>query len=102
MRERKQGEKLRGRKESVVRRMTEEIGREVVRRRMERNEGEEGEREAVRKRMERKGEKGSEEDDYFNKFPPTMPSVVLENLSIRMFKVSYQTAPKKQHLCSTS
>jgi hypothetical protein len=47
-------------------------GREVVRRRMERNEGEEGEREAVRKRMERKGEKGSEEDDYFNKFPPTM------------------------------
>jgi hypothetical protein len=41
---------------------------------MERNEGEEGEREAVRKRMERKGEKGSEEDDYFNKFPPTMPS----------------------------
>jgi hypothetical protein len=29
----------------------------------------------VRKRMERKGEKGSEEDDYFNKFPPTMPSV---------------------------
>ena len=34
---------------------------------MERNEGEEGEREAVRKR---KGEKGSEEDDYFNKFPP--------------------------------
>jgi hypothetical protein len=57
--------------------MTEEGGREVVRRRMERNEGEEGEREAVRKRMERKGEKGSEEDDYFNKFPPTMPSVVL-------------------------
>ena len=40
-----------------------------MRRRMERNEGEEGEREAVRKRMERKGEKGSEEDDYFNKFP---------------------------------
>jgi hypothetical protein len=33
----------------------------------------------VRKRMERKGRKGSEEDDYFNKFPPTMPSVVLEN-----------------------
>ena len=28
--------------------------KEVVRRRMERNEGEEGEREAVRKRMERK------------------------------------------------
>ena len=55
------------------------------------------EREAVRKRMERKGEKGSEEDDYFNKFPPTMPSVVLENRSIRMFKVSYQSAPKKQH-----
>ena len=49
------------------------------------------EREAVRKRMERKGEKGSEEDDYFNKFPPTMPSVVLENRSIRMFKVSYQS-----------
>ena len=37
---------------------------------MERNEGEEGEREAVRKRMERKDEKGSEEDDYFNKFSP--------------------------------
>jgi hypothetical protein len=75
-----------------------EGGREVVRRRMKRNEGEEGEREAVRKRMERKGEKGSEEDDYFNKFPPTLPSVVLENRSIRMFKVSYQSAPKKQHL----
>ena len=29
--------------------------------------------------MERKDEKGSEEDDYFNKCPPTMPSVVLEN-----------------------
>jgi hypothetical protein len=40
---------------------------------MERNEGEEGGREAVRRRTERKGEKGSEEDDYFNKFPPTMP-----------------------------
>ena len=50
-----------------------------MRARMERNEGEEGEREAVRKRMERKGEKGSEKDDYFNKFPPTMPSMVLEN-----------------------
>ena len=36
--------------------------------------------------MERKDEKGSEEDDYFNKFPPTMPSVVLENRLIRMFK----------------
>jgi len=44
---------------------------------MERNEGEEGGREAVRRRMDRKGEKSSEEDDYFNKFPPTMPSVVL-------------------------
>ena len=65
-------------------------------------DGEEGERETVRKRMERKGEKGSEEDDYFNKFPPTMPSVVLENRLIRMFKVSYRSAPKKQHLCSTS
>ena len=31
---------------------------------MERNE-----EEAVRRRMERKGEKGSEEDDYCNKFP---------------------------------
>jgi hypothetical protein len=51
-------------------------------------------REAVRRRMERKGEKGSEEDDYFNKFPPTMPSVVLENRSIRMYKVSYRSAPK--------
>jgi hypothetical protein len=40
----------------------------------EEEDGEEGEREAVSKRMERKGEKGSEEDDYFNKFPPTMPS----------------------------
>jgi hypothetical protein len=49
--------------------------------------------------MERKGEKGSEEDDYFNKFPPTMPSVVLENQLIRMFKVSYRSAPKKQHGC---
>jgi hypothetical protein len=47
-------------------------------------DGEEGGREAVRKRMERKGEQGSEEDDYFNKFPPTMPSVVLENRLIRM------------------
>ena len=56
-------------------------------RRMERNEGEEGERETVRKRMERKGEKGSEEDDYFNKFPPTLPSVVLENRLIRMFSL---------------
>jgi hypothetical protein len=44
------------------------------------------EREAVRKR---KGEKGSEEDDYFNKFLPTMPSVVLENRLIRMFKAYY-------------
>ena len=52
---------------------------------MERNEGEEGGRGAVRRRMERKGE----EDHYFIKFPPTMPSVVLENRSIRMFKVSY-------------
>jgi hypothetical protein len=81
----------------LVRRRMEKKEREVVRRRMERNEGEEGEREAVRK-----GEKGSEKDDYFNKFPPTMPSVVLENRSIRMFKVSDQSAPKKQHLCSTS
>ena len=45
------------------------------------------EREAVRKRMERKDEKGSEEDDYFNKFPPTMPLVVLENRLIRMFSL---------------
>jgi hypothetical protein len=52
----------------------------------EEEDGEEGEREAVRRRMERKGEKGSEEDDYFNKFPPTMPSVVLENRLIKMFK----------------
>ena len=61
---------------------------------MERNEGDEGGREAVRRRMERKDEKGSEEDNYFNKFPPTMPSVVFENRSIRMFKVSYRSAPK--------
>ena len=67
---------------------------EVVRRRMERNESEEGGRESVRRRMERKGEKGSEEDDYFNKFPLTMPSVVLENRSIRMFEVSYRSALK--------
>ena len=73
----------------LVRRRMEKKEREVVRRRMERNEGEEGEREAVRK-----GEKGSEKDDYFNKFPPTMPSVVLENRSIRMFKVSYRSTPK--------
>ena len=71
-------------------------------RRMEKNEGAEGGRGAVRRRMERKDEKGSEEDDYFNKFTPTMPSVVLENRLIRMFKVSYRSAPKKQHLCSTS
>ena len=56
-------------------------------------------REAVR---ERKGEKGSEVDDYFNTFLPTMPSVVLENRLIRMFKVSYRSAPKQQHLCTTS
>ena len=43
---------------------------EVVRRRMERNEGVEGGREAVGRRIERKGEKGSEEDDYFNKISP--------------------------------
>ena len=54
---------------------------------MERNEGDEGGREAVRRRMERKCEKGSEEDDYFNKFPPTMPSVVFENRSIRIFSL---------------
>ena len=54
---------------------------------MERNEGDEGGREAVRRRMERKGEKGSEEDDYFNIFPPTMPSVVFENRSIRIFSL---------------
>jgi hypothetical protein len=47
----------------------------------EEEDGEEGDREAVRKRMERKGEKGSEEDDYFNKFPPTMPSVVLNEIT---------------------
>jgi hypothetical protein len=82
----------------VVRRR---IGRKEVGR-IERNEDEEGGREAVRRRMERKGEKGSEEDDYFNKFPPTIPSVVLENRSIRMFKVAYRSAPKQQHLCSTS
>ena len=76
--------------------------KEVVRR-MGRKEGERygggggwrGRRgEAVRRMIERKGEKGSEENDYFNKFPPTMPSVVLENRSIRMFKVSYRSAPK--------
>ena len=80
-----------------------ERGSKKRRARMERSrKEEEGWREAVRKRMKRKGEKGSEEDDYFNKFSPTMPSVVLENRSIRMFKVSYRSAPKKQHLCSTS
>jgi hypothetical protein len=34
--------------------------------------------------------------------PHFHPSVVLENHSIRMFKVSYRSAQKKQHLCSTS
>ena len=59
----------------------DEGGRDVGRRRRKEGpNGEEGGREAVRRRMERKGEKGSEEDDYFNKFPPTMPSVVLENV----------------------
>ena len=49
----------------------EEEGRgEVVRRTMERNEGEEVGREAVGRRMERKGEKGSEEDDYFDIYFP--------------------------------
>ena len=66
--------------------MRRRIGRKEVGR-IERNEDEEGGREAVRRRMERKGEKGSEEDDYFNKFPPTMPSVVLENRSIRIFSL---------------
>jgi hypothetical protein len=66
-----------------------------VRRRMEKKERERGSE-------EEDGEEGSEEDDYFNKFPPTMPSVVLENRLIRMFKVSYRSAPKKQHLCNTS
>ena len=74
-----------------------EGGREVVRKEGERygGGGWRGRRgEAVRRRIERKGEKGSEENDYFNKFPPTMPSVVLENRSIRIFKVSYRSAPK--------
>jgi hypothetical protein len=73
----------------VRRRMERKEGGDVVRRRrrMERNKGEEGGREAVRKRMERKDEKGSEEEDYFDKFLPTMPSVVLENRSIRMFSL---------------
>jgi hypothetical protein len=53
----------------------------------EEEDGEEGEIEAVRKRMERKDEKCSEEEDYFDKFLPTMPSVVLENRSIRMFSL---------------
>ena len=52
------------------------------------------EREAVRK-----GEKGSEEDDYFNKFPQTMPSVVLENRLIRMFKVSYIDLHQRNNTC---
>ena len=97
---------MRGRKESGSEEKDGEGEREVegggeVVRRMERKEGrgseedgKEGGREAVRKRVERKGEKGSEEDDYFNKFPSTMPSVVLENRSIRMFNVSYRSAPK--------
>jgi hypothetical protein len=53
MRERKQGEKLRGRKESA----SEEDDRGRRERGSEEEDGEEGEREAVRKRMERKGEK---------------------------------------------
>ena len=79
------GERLRGRRE----RGSEEDGKE-------------GGGKVVRRRMERNGKKGREEDDYFNKFPPTMPSVVLENRLIKMFKVSYRSAPKKQHLCSAS
>ena len=72
----------------------EEAGKEGGREKgSEEEDGDEG---------ERGSEEGSEEDDYFNKFPPTMPSVVLENRLIRMFKVSYRSAPKKQHLCSTS
>ena len=43
-------------------------------------------KERERQMMERKGEKGSEEDDYLNKFPPTMPSVVLENRLIKSNK----------------
>jgi hypothetical protein len=66
--------------------MTEEGGREVVRRRMERNEGEEGEREAVRKRMEWKGEKGSEEDDY------RTTEHNLTNLTLRVFTMRYYTS----------
>ena len=31
--------------------------------------------ERLRRRMERKGEKGSEEDDYFRKFPPINQNV---------------------------
>jgi hypothetical protein len=53
----------------------------------------------VRRRMERKDEKGSEEDDYLNKFPPTMPSVVLENRLIRMFKVSYIDLHQRNNTC---
>ena len=80
---------MRGRRErgSKKRRARREISREE----------EEGGREVVRM-TERKGEKGSEEDDYFNTFPPTMPSVVLENRLIKMFKVSYRSAPKKKRL----
>ena len=74
--------------------MRRRMGRKERERGSEEEDGEEGEREAVRKRMERKGRKGSEEDDYFNKFPSTMPSVVLVNRSIRMLKVSYRSAPK--------
>ena len=55
---------------SKKRRAGRERGSKKRRARRERSseeeDGEEGEREAV---MKRKGEKGSEEDDYFNKFP---------------------------------
>jgi hypothetical protein len=36
----------------------------------------------MRSRMERQGEKGSEEDDYFNKFSPTMPSLSASQVKI--------------------
>jgi hypothetical protein len=36
----------------------------------------------VRKRIERKGEKGREEDDYFNKFPPALSLLPLSSSSL--------------------
>jgi hypothetical protein len=45
--------------------------------------------------MERKDEKGSEEDDYFNKFPPTLPLSLLPLLHFppSLLSSSYYLSP---------